>query len=712
MKKRAPSPLYQLAEAAGLQAVWEDAFGDTQQVDESVLRDMLGRLHLPSGSDAQIRESLAALRSESVSADAALVIGEVGRALVFPYTGPLSYEINLDGGGQVRGVASVEGPGLAVIAPLARPGYHRLSIGARELTLAVAPQRCPSVADCNGTGGGRAWGVAVQAYGLRRNETNPQWQALHGAGDYTLVGQAAAAAARHGASALAISPVHAMFSAAPERYSPYSPSSRLFLNAAYIDPAAVLGGDAMLAALRDEGGGDAGPAPVSDYIDWPDVVQRRLQVLRRMYVQFCHSGPEALLTAYRAYRSRSGEALESHARYEALHAMYSRQLGPENGWGDWPAALQDPRGAAAEDYAAAHGEEVGFHAFLQWLADEGLAEAQQAARHAGMGVGLIADLAIGTDPRGSHAWSRKKEILVGVSVGAPPDLYQAQGQNWGLTAFSPRALQSSGYAAFIETLRAALAHAGGIRIDHILGLARMWVIADGAQARRGVYLRYPLDDMLRLVALEAWRHKAIVIGENLGTVPPGFNEKLEEKGIMGMSVLWFEQKRNDENGAGLAYTLPADWPASAMATTTTHDLPTVEGWWAGRDLAWRERLGEAGETPGAQQARAQREQEKTALWRALQAAGCTTSKLSATPEAAPRDEILSFVSSAPSALCVVPVEDLLGLSEQPNLPGPPPAQGPGHPNWVQRLPVPVDQLFDEPSVQRSVAAVIHNRNPA
>src|SRR5690606_3671543 len=194
-------------------------------------------------------------------------------------------------------------------------------------------------------------------------------------------------------------------------------------------------------------------------------------LLRHLYDRFRRQGADALVERYMAFRRQGGEALESHARYEALHAHHQAALGPASGWQDWPAQLHDPLGRGVQAYAAQHEADIGFHVFLQWLADEGLRHVQDSAHAAGMSIGLITDLAIGTDPRGSHAWSRQGEMLGGVSVGAPPDLYQPQGQYWSLTALSPRALRQNGYIAFLETLRAALRHAGGVRIDHILGLA-------------------------------------------------------------------------------------------------------------------------------------------------------------------------------------------------------------------------------------------------
>ena len=201
-----------------------------------------------------------------------------------------------------------------------------------------------------------------------------------------------------------------------------------------------------------------------------------------------------------------------------------------------------------------------------------------------MGIGLISDLAVGTDSGGSQCWSRQQETLLGLTVGAPPDLLQRKGQNWGLTAFSPHGLIQNGFLTYREMLETALAHAGGMRIDHAMGLNRLWVIPDGADGSEGSYLSFPEQDLLRLVALESYRHKAVVLAEDLGTVPEGFTERLRDAGIDGMRVLWFERDKNQQ------FTPPAHWTSRAAAMTSTHDLPTVAGWWKGRDIEWREEL--------------------------------------------------------------------------------------------------------------------------
>ncbi len=739
--RRPDSNLLRLAIAAGLAPSWRDVRGQTREVDESVLRNMLDTLGLACSGPQQIAGSLAQLRDEASPDHGMMLTTSVNETLVFNYTGSLVYTLMLEGGKQYIGRAAHAGPDSVSLPGIEQPGYHQLIIGDLQLTVAVAPKRCPLPLSAAARKTGRAWGVAAQVYSLRPSRARdtggilkgvtdeslaPIWPGWERGGDFGLLATLARGAAQLGANAVAISPVHAMFSADPQRYSPYAPSSRLFLNTAYIQPSIVLGDDAVRRAVQQMGETGAHGAADVDLLDWPRILPRRMALLRCLFEDFRLHGPAEHVRSWKEYRQQGGEALESHARYEALHAHHLAKLGPASGWQDWAAHLHDPQGQGVKAYAEQHEAEISFHVFLQWLAHRGLQFAQRSARDAGMSVGLIADLAIGTDARGSHAWSRQGEMLAGVSVGAPPDLFQPDGQSWGLTAFSPRALRRNAYAAFIETLRAVLAHAGGIRIDHIIGMARMWLVPPGAGPADGVYLHYPMEDMLRLLVLEAWRHKALVVGENLGTVPEGFDDKLEHKGILGTSVLWFERtpatpsepdaqggrevsKDGDnmdsplvDSTAAAAFLPPAQWPAWTMATPTTHDLPTIRGWWTGRDLEWRARNSASGD-PDPQEA-ATRQRDKMALWQALQDADCVK-KGAHLPADAPRVAVLSYVSKTPSPIVIVSMEDLLGLTEQPNLPGSDGGPGSPHPNWTQCLPAGVNEIFDNVEVTSGIAAI-------
>ncbi|MGH8465081.1 MAG: 4-alpha-glucanotransferase, partial [Pseudomonas sp.] len=439
-----------------------------------------------------------------------------------------------------------------------------------------APRRCYSLSDALDTPTPRCWGISAQLYSLRRTNDG-------GFGDCLALEHLARNAAERGADALAISPLHAMFASDPQRYSPYSPSSRLFLNSLYASPTTRLGERIVGMAIETLGLTDTlKQLEQLPLIDWPEAATARYQLLQCLFDDFI-DGDHPLHVDFDSYREKAGVALEQHCRFEALlDEAHARGLSQD--WRQWPDAWHDPNSREVATFAEQHAQQIKFYAFCQWLIERSLQRAQDAARSNGMAVGLIADLAVGADGAGSQAWSRQDELLAGLNVGAPPDTLNRIGQTWGICAFSPEGLRRNGYRAFIEMLRANLAHAGGLRIDHVMGLQRLWLIPLGGHASEGAYLHYPLDDLLRLLCLESVRHRAIVLGEDLGTVPEGLREKLAERAILGIRVLQFEQ---DHPGH---FKPILDWPDNALATPSTHDLPPLAGWLQARDIDWNQRL--------------------------------------------------------------------------------------------------------------------------
>lgn len=651
--------LLALAEAAGIATRWTDVAGLAHEVAPPTLEALLGALGFATGSTRAMREAEAALRADAAALPPLLTLRCGPDGVAIPGAAPgARYSIAFEHGGRGEGRLEAGWGGEARLPAVHEPGYHLLALDQGEVRLAAAPARCLLPVDI---GVARGWGIAVQVPSLRRRGDL-------GIGDLGGVAALARAAARQGADCLAISPLHALFAARPAHVGPYAPSTRLFLNPLLADPEAALGRLKAPPPSRREA------APL---IDWPAAIAARQARLRALFAL----DPEP--AGFRRFRAAMGAALEDHARFEALDAHF-----PEHDWHRWPEPFRDPRSPEVAAFARDHAAEVAFHAWCQWVADASLADAGRACRDAGMAIGLVADMAVGTDPSGSHAWSRQREILPGLSVGAPPDVFSPLGQDWGLTAFSPRALQAGGFAAFLEVLRAAMRRAGGLRVDHAMGLARLWLVPAGAGPAEGAYLRYPLDDLLRLLALESHRARSVVIGEDLGTLPEGFSERLDGAGLLGMRVLWFE--RGQDGG----FRPPAAWTRRAVAMTTTHDLPTVAGWWRGRDIDWRARLGLLGDKEAAE--RAQREADRPLLWRAL---GQATP-----PPADPRpvvDAALQHVAGAACDLAILPLEDLLALEEQPNLPG----TIDQHPNWARRLPGEAATLLDVPEVATRVAAI-------
>lgn len=417
-------------------------------------------------------------------------------------------------------------------------------------------------------------------------------------------------------------------------------------------------------------------------IDWPGALKGRLAAFREEFAR------KQASSGFTAFRRRAGSALSHHALFEAICAA---EVAKGNGadWRRWSAGLASPASPEAVCFAREAADEVAFHLYLQYRAAAGLAEAGQAARHGGMRIGLIADLAVGADPGGSDAWMRQPEMLHGLTIGSPPDAFNREGQGWGLTTFSPFGMKESGFSGWIRMLRAAFADTGGVRIDHAMGLARLWVIPDGASARAGVYLRYPFRDLMRLLALESSRQRAVILAEDLGTVPCGFSERLAAGGIAGLRVLWFERE------AG-RFRPPQDWEPTAAAMTSTHDLPTVAGWWEDRDLEWRARLGLA---HGSGEAR---KRDRRLLWEAFCAAGVAEGAAPAIGEGGRvASAAAGFIGRAASLLALLPLEDALAEREQPNLPG----TTEEHPNWRRRLSVPVEALFERPDVAARMQAL-------
>ncbi|QTP60128.1 4-alpha-glucanotransferase [Billgrantia antri] len=691
--------LRRLADAAGLIVEWEDSEGRLRRLGSASQRDLLARLGYPATSAGEISASLARLQPPAPPQEwPPLITAEQGATTSLPSLLPpgTRYRLVLENGEQRDGMLDErsELPGID------EPGYHRLQIAAAELSLAVAPPRCFTLADTGVSEPPRLWGLAAQLYALRRPGDG-------GLGDTLALEQLVRHAAQSGASALAVSPMHAMFSADVKHYSPYSPSSRLHYHALHVAPESLLGEEAVAAAIECSGLVETrAQLEAQELVDWPRAAETKLGWLRTLYDALMHRedaearrARQALATfREQGFDERSGAMLEAHCRFEAL----MQHLG-ERDWRQWPAPLRDPASPEVARFAEEHAHEIGFHAFLQWIASEGLARAQATALEAGMAVGLVADLAVGADAAGSQAWSRQGEMLEGLSIGAPPDAFNVHGQDWGLAPFSPQGLVQGGFAGFIDMLRAGFTHAGGLRIDHVLGLMRLWLVPHGSSPTEGAYVRYPLDDLLRLVALESWRHRAIVIGEDLGTVAPGLRRQLARRGILGMRVLWFER---DEEGGFLP---PEQWTQHAVATSSTHDLPTLAGWWAGRDIDWRSRLGLLGEDRDAESEHAERRIERARLARALglldRQAPAEALDAADLPALRVLDAAVRRLGFTPAPLTLLPLEDALGLEEQANLPG----TLEQHPNWRRRLPDDSDRLLASSEVAGRLAGLAEAR---
>ncbi len=542
------------------------------------------------------------------------------------------------------------------------------------------PRRGFTMADL---GHDRLFGLSVQLYGLRSRRN---W----GIGDFTDLATLAAIMADQGAAAIGVNPLHALFPAEPGHCSPYSPSSRQFLNPLYIDPEAAPGWEAVRSEVMGRGkgafAGDLERARAAELIDYPLVASLKRQALLATFGAFEKSDHPEHAT-FDAFVERGGENLEHFAIFEALHE-HALAGGLGWSWRDWSEGLGDPSSEAVLRFADQHTERIRFSQYLQWLADRQLALAQERALAAGMPIGIYRDLAVAVDPSGAAAWSHQGAVVSGVTVGAPPDQFNPLGQNWGLAPFSPAGLHADANNPLRADIEANMRHAGALRIDHVMGLMRLFWIPEGAPPEAGAYMRYPLDRLLAMIGAASRERRCLMIGEDLGTVAPGFRRRMSAVGLMSYRLLYFERQ------ASGALTPPSRYPRNALVSVSTHDLPTLQGFWQARDLDWRDRLGLHPSEAARDAARLDRERDKEVLRRAFDKAGMA---LGSAPE--PDDLTLAahrYLAATPSRLMMVQIEDVLGEVEQANLPG----TIDEHPNWRRRLPVMIEDFSRQPMLRR------------
>jgi 4-alpha-glucanotransferase len=538
----------------------------------------------------------------------------------------------------------------------------------------------------------RAWGLSVQAYALRSSRN---W----GIGDFEDMAQLAEFAAKLGADFIGVSPLHALFMADPTRISPYSPSSRNFLNPLLIAPDKVPGyedlpgraaWEAKLEALRQ-----------TELIDYVGVHRAKLPVLEELFAQFLQAGNAEAKDVFEHYCYEQGRPLEVHALYEAL----SEHIVAEGGnaaWGTWPEDYRDPENIAVRDFARAAKTRIAFHAWLQWTAQRQLAQAQARARAAGMRIGLYLDLAVGISPDGSRAWLDGPAIARQARIGCPPDPFSAMGQDWGLVPFSPVGLAEERLEPFRSVLRDNMKYAGALRIDHAMGLQRLYWIPEGNTAVEGAYVAYPFRELVESVAEESWISQTIVIGEDLGTVPPGFTDTMVRAGLLSYQVFYFSER----DGVWMA---PHAYRREAMVCASTHDLPTLKGWWVNNDIDWRVKVGRATETEAVMQSDDRMLDRKRLLDALMGAQALKADPAYAEAKEMPDDVLIAvhrFLAATPCRLFAVQLDDALGLSEQANLPG----TVDEHPNWRRKMPLAIEALGEQ-KLFRAVTGAVATKRP-
>lgn len=712
--------LRDLARAAGVELGYYDIYGTCHEAADDTLIALLGALGLAAASEDEARDSLDRLRAEAWSrAVPPITVLRQGQPFAVPLalprpalTAPLDWRLALEDGGRRDGVA--EAGTLTAIDSLAEadvtldrvalplpadlpPGYHRLEIGPPEVdagapadealagVVVVAPPRCylpPALED-----GGRVWGIGCQLYSLR---SAGNW----GIGDFADLTRLGTETGRRGGATVGLNPLHALFPNKPGDASPYSPNSRLYLNPLYIaleDVPEAATCPAVREALDDpDVRARLEKARASSLVDYEAVAALKRPVLDRLFAAFEADAPAERRTAFDAFVAEGGQRLHRFAVFQALQEAH-----PGLPWPRWPESLHDCTSSAVDAFAEQNAAAVRKHLWLQFESDRQLGAACRALQEAGGSIGLYRDLAVGVNPDGADAWMDPDAYVRTARFGAPPDDLGPLGQDWGLPPLDPHALRRNAYAPFVDMLRANMRHAGALRIDHAMALQHLFWIPPGKQAVDGVYVSYSMDDLMGILALESHRNRCLVIGEDLGTVPEGFRERMHEENVLSYRLLYFE--RYD---TGL-FKRPDAYPVQALATATSHDMATIPGNWQGWDIALRHRLELTRPEQSEEGDMAARASDRRALVAALVDQGLLPVDFPTDRDIAP-DRLAEltlachrFLARTPSQVMLVNIDDLAGEVAQVNVPG----TVNEYPNWSRRLAIPLEDLVSSPEME-------------
>ncbi len=605
--------------------------------------------------------------------------------------------------GDVANATATATPTLTLTLP-SRPtiGYHVVRVeilagGAdarrAEQQLIVVPPSCPTVAEA--LGGRRAFGICANLYTVRSGR---DW----GVGDLGDLRDLATWAGEVGAAFVGINPLHALRNRGHE-ISPYYAMSRLYRNMLYVDVEAVpeyaesATARARVAtrAFREA----LARARAAEHVDYEEIAALERPVLEALHETFRErhrARGTARGEAYARYVEREGAPLTDFATFVALQEHFARARRPAHGWRAWPAAYRDPRSAAVRAFREEHAGAVDFHRYVQFELDRQLGEAARAGREAGLAIGIYQDLAVGTAGGGSDPWAFPGLFLDRASVGAPPDYHAQTGQDWGLPPIDPRRLAADAYRYWIRLTRGALAHAGALRIDHVMGVARQFWIPAGRPPSDGAYVRYPAEDLLGILALESARRGAIVVGEDLGTVPPGFAALLARWGILSSQVLYFA--RGDRGG----FLAASQFSDRALVTVNSHDLPPLPGFWRGADIALRHRVGLLANESAHRSALEARDRDRRALLNRLAIEGLLSDAREPAGDADLVAAVHAFLSRTPAPLMGVSLDDLAGETEPVNVPGLTPDQ---FRSWSRRMRLALEAIREDAGVARGLEGV-------
>ena len=725
------SRLDTLCRLCGIQPQYHDIWGNAHHVTPETVRALVSAMGIDLAGrsiDAAIAELEAApwrrplaevsviraadsdravlLRLPEAEADRALRYaliresGERHETEVRPVTLPVRERFTLDG----RSYAAY-----ALTLPELPLGYHRLELIADErrlaMSLIVAPSDCyvpEAVAD-----GGRVWGAALQLYALRSARN---W----GIGDFTDLRMTLERVAEQGGAVVGLNPLHALYPHNPLHVSPYSPSSRAFLNVLYLDVEGIAEfaqcAPAQQLVYSREFQRRLEALRAHEYVEYAGVAAAKFPVLEMLYQYFCEqhlarNSERAQL--FREFQARGGEWLYRHTLYEALQEHFHRRDSDIWGWPVWPEEYRDPGLPAVAQWAEHNRARIEYYQYLQWQADRQLSAVGRRSYQMGMGIGLYQDLAVSVDRGGAETWALQSLYAREVSIGAPPDELALTGQNWGLPPLVPRALRAAAYAPFITTLRANMSHGGAVRIDHVMGLMRLFWIPPGGTGKDGAYVHYPFADLLGILALESHRNRCLVIGEDLGTVPDEVRAALAPMNVLSYRLFYFERNETGE------FKPPSAYPERALAAASTHDLPTLAGYWKGQDIVERERLGLFPSDEKREQQILSRTQDRARLLMALSREGLLPEGVTADPASAPEmtpslsRAVHVYLARSPAKVVIVQPEDIIGETRQANLPG----TVDEHPNWRRKLMLDVDGFDKDTRARAMFAALSGVRGP-
>ncbi|EGR2795292.1 4-alpha-glucanotransferase [Vibrio navarrensis] len=706
--------LKKVAEMARLADSYVSAWGDEAYVSDETLRRLLTSLGYDTSSDEKLLASAERMHKKDVLApvlvlrdgdavEVELNLGVSARESEFNWRLETEQGEVLEGYLQSQIVRDERAEGGPLVFALPKDlawGYHKLYVSRKrrkapyEMTLIKTPRACFKQDSLEH--GKKLWGPSIQLYTLR---TQHNW----GIGDFGDLKQLVSDIASRGGDFIGLNPIHSLFPANPEGASPYSPSSRRWLNILYIDVSSVP--EFALSAQAQQKVGSAEfqqrlqKVRESHWVNYSEVAALKMSVLPLLFDEFKarHLDKNSdRARAFLAFVEDGGDSLVHQAAFDALHADLHAKDSNMWGWPVFPEQYRRFDSAATQKYIKENQDRVHLYMYLQWIADGQINEAQALAEEKGMSVGLYRDLAVGVADSGSETWADNGNLVLDASIGAPPDVLGPLGQNWGLPPLNPQVLQNTAYDAYIKLLRANMKHCGALRIDHVLGLLRLWWIPRGEKATEGAYLYYPVEDMLAILALESHRHQCSVIGEDLGTVPDEIVDILRDAGVHSYKVFFFETSKEDGG-----FISPKHYAEQSMAALCTHDMPTLRGFWHCDDL----KMGrEIGLYPNEEQLLGlfdDRLKCKQGILDSVRWHGYLPEGIGHDAQFVPMDAYLSealqlHVAAGSSALLSVQLEDWLQMDNPVNIPG----TVDEYPNWRRKLSMNLDEIFSRDDVNR------------